>query len=78
MKKTTPIAEKVKMRLSQLIESGDINNDDLVHIIELCGSYLNLTTRSNYVKENKISYNSAKHYRKNVYLFKTNFIIDNA
>lgn len=64
-------------RLSQLIQNGEIDNNGLVQIIELCGSFLNLKTRSAYSRENKISYNGVKHFRRNVDLFGVKFIIDN-
>ena len=59
------------------ILSGELNNIELVQIIKLCGDYLNLKTRSNYCKENNISYNGAKNFRQNIELFGVKFIIDN-
>lgn len=63
--------------LSQRIEAGELNNDDMVQIIEHLGAYLNLQTISNYAKENKISYNGAKKFRNPVHIFGVKFIADN-
>ena len=59
------------------VENNLLNNNDLVQIIEQVGSYLNLQTISDYAKENKISYNGAKKFRKTVKLFNVKFVIDN-
>ena len=58
-------------------EAGELNNNSLVQIIELAGQYLNLKTISDYAKANRISYNGAKKYRRNISLFNVKFIIDN-
>lgn len=51
------LKEKIINRLSELFENGEITNMDMIQIIEHCGSYLNLKTRSAYSKENNMSYN---------------------
>jgi len=66
----------------QKFEDGELNNDSLVQIIELCGGYLNIETIPNYAKRNKLSYNGAKkqpktNQRRVVSLFKVKFVIDN-
>ena len=71
------IVNTICEHLSKRIESGELSNEDLVQIIEHVGSYLNLTTRSDYAKQNGLSYNGAKKFRENVKLFNVNFIIDN-
>jgi len=63
--------------LSQRVTSGELSNDDLVQIIELCGSFLNLQTISDYARSNGISYNGAKHFREIVKIFNVPFVIDN-
>lgn len=65
-------------RLSELFEKGEITNEGMVQIIELCGSYLNLKTRSDYARENNISYNGVKKFRTGKKIFGVNFIIDNS
>lgn len=63
--------------LAERIEAGQLNNDEIVQIIELCGSYLNLRTISDYAKEENISYNGAKKFRNPIVIFNTKYIIDN-
>lgn len=71
----------LKERINRNIHKGIVNNylsnDDLIQIIEHVGSYLNLRTRSAYAKEQGVSYNAAKKYRKNIIIFGVKFIIDN-
>lgn len=69
--------ELVLNRLSELVNNGEIDNDGLVQIIELAGSFLNLKTRSAYSKDNGLSYNGAKNFRQNIELFGVKFIVDN-
>lgn len=64
-------------KLVESIQQGKWDNDGLVQLIELCGSYLNLQTISDYAKQNKISYNGAKKFRNVKKIFNVNFIIDN-
>lgn len=63
--------------MSVRVQAGELNNDDLVQIIELCGGYLNLRTIADYAKDENISYNGAKKFRNPITLFNTKFIIDN-
>ena len=69
--------EKILNRLSELIETNQLNNEDLVQIIEHLGSYLNLQTISDYSKQNNLSYNGVKKCRKISKLFNVKFVIDN-
>jgi hypothetical protein len=70
--------DKITFEISQSFENGELNNENMVQIIELCGLYLNLKTISDYAKENGITYNGAKRFRNNVTIFNTKFIIDNS
>jgi hypothetical protein len=63
--------------ISDKFESGQLDNDSLVQLIELCGSYLNLMTISDYARNNNLSYNGVKKCRKIVKIFNVKFIIDN-
>lgn len=63
--------------ISLKFESAEIDNNELVQIIELCGGYLNLQSISDYSRANKISYNGAKKFREQVKLFNQKFVIDN-
>jgi hypothetical protein len=58
-------------------ETGELDNDSLVQIIELCGFYLNLETIPNYAKRNKLSYNGVKKHRIIKKIFDVKFVIDN-
>lgn len=71
------LINKILTHLSDRIEAGELTNDEIVQIIELLGGYLNLQTIPAYAKENGISYNGAKKFRKVVELFGVKFIIDN-
>ena len=63
--------------ISERVESNQLSNDDCIKIIEHVGGYLNLKTIPDYAKENKISYNGAKHFRNVKEIFNVKFIIDN-
>ncbi len=76
-KNITDLGTKCCNRIDQFATSGQLTNDDLVQIIEVAGSYLNLTTRSEYARQHKISYNGAKGFRRNIKLFGATFVIDN-
>jgi hypothetical protein len=69
------------MNIKALIEekavNGELLNDDLVQIIELAGSYLNLQTISNYARASGLSYNGVKKTREIRVIFDTRFVIDN-
>ncbi len=70
---TSPICEHIQ----QQFESGNINNDNLVQIIEHIGGLLNLQTISDYAVENSMSYNGVKKFRTVINLFGVKFVIDN-
>ena len=57
--------------------NGEFTNEDLIQFIEVAGCFLNIKTISDYAKENNLSYNGAKYFRKTVLIFNTRFIIDN-
>lgn len=71
------LVNKICEHLSQRVHDGQLSNNDMVQIIEHIGGYLNLKTRSDYAKQNNISYNGAKRFRANIELFGVKFIIDN-
>ena len=71
------LTDKILKNIYLGVESNLLSNDDLVQIIELTGALLNLQTISDYAKENKMSYNGAKKFRKTVKIFNTKFVIDN-
>lgn len=71
------LVNKICEHLSERIESGELNNTDLVQIIEHIGGYLNLQTISKYAKENNMSYNGVKNFRNIFEIFGVKFVIDN-
>jgi hypothetical protein len=71
---------KMSQKAENILKSiydANLSNKELVQIIELCGDMLNLKTRSDYAKENKLSYNGAKKCRENITIFGTKYIMDN-
>lgn len=71
------LSEKIKAHLSERIENGDLNNDEIVELIEHLGMYLNLKTIPDYAKENNRSYNGVKNHRTIRIIFNVKFVIDN-
>jgi len=69
--------DKVTKRIGEMTQSGELSNEDLVQIIELCGIYLNIRTIPNYAKENGLTYNGVKKTRNIVNVFGQKFVIDN-
>ncbi len=74
---TAENTDELKNFIAEKFEAGEINNQSLVQIIELCGQYLNLQTISDYARKNKLSYNGTKNFRTVVNLFDVKFVIDN-
>ncbi len=75
--KTSENTTKLLNFISEKFQSDQINNESLVQIIELCGSYLNLQTIPNYAKQNSKSYNGVKNFKKIIRLFGVKFVLDN-
>jgi hypothetical protein len=78
--KTLEITDKGKKLCDFVTEKtmkGELSNEDLIQLIEVAGSFLNLKTISDYAKENNLSYNGAKKFRKTIEIFSTKFVIDN-
>lgn len=69
--------DKLLSFISDKFESKQLDNDSLVQLIELAGSYLNLKTLPNWAAENGKSYNGAKKQKTKTELFGVKFIIDN-
>jgi hypothetical protein len=74
---TTENTKKLLRFVSEKFETGELDNDSLVQLIELAGAYLNIETIPNYAKRNKLSYNGVKKHRKLQTLFNVKFVIDN-
>ncbi|HUW07832.1 MAG TPA: hypothetical protein VMW01_16420 [Williamwhitmania sp.] len=74
--KSVESIEQIKKLIGESVHNGELSNNDLVQIIELCGSYLNPLTIATYARIHGISYNGAKKKRKTP-LLGVNYIIDN-
>jgi hypothetical protein len=71
------LVDTICVHLSERIESNHLSNEDCVRIIEHIGGYLNLKTIPDYAKDNKISYNGVKKFRKVEKIFNVKFVIEN-
>lgn len=69
--------KEILNRFQKFIYNNSPNNDLLVQIIELAGTYLNIQTISDYAKENGLSYNGVKNNREIRNIFNVRFVIDN-
>jgi hypothetical protein len=69
--------QKLLSFLDDKMYDGNFTNNDLVQFIEQCGKYLNLKTIPDYAKENKMSYNGVKKFRKVKEVLGIKFVIDN-
>lgn len=74
---TTEKTEKIKEFIFNKMTNGELNQDSMVQIIELCSMFLNLKTISQYAKDHNMSYNGVKKHRAKVELLGQKFIIDN-
>lgn len=63
--------------IEENIHSGELDNSDLVQLIELAGSYLNICTIPNFSKQNNLSYNGVKKFRNIKTIFGVKFVIEN-
>lgn len=71
------LGQVIQEHLVERIEKNQLSNDELVQIIELLGSYLNLSTIPDYAKANDMSYNGVKKFRTIKTIFNVKFVIDN-
>ncbi len=77
MNKTVDNTKKLIQFIASKYEAGELDDNSLVQIIELAGSYLNLKTIADYAKSNNMSYNGAKKFRKSINIAGVKMIIDN-
>jgi hypothetical protein len=69
--------EKLLQFVATKFEANELDNNSMVQLIELAGSFLNLRTLPQWAAENGKSYNGAKKQKNKIILFNTKFIIDN-
>ena len=60
-----------------LVQDGQLTNEDLVELIKVAGTYLNLQTIPVYAKKRSLTYQGVKVTRKIVEIFNVKFVIDN-
>lgn len=64
-------------RFGKSVQDGKWSNEALVQLIELAGSFLNISTIPDYAKKNGLTYNGVKKCRNIHTLFGVKFVIDN-
>lgn len=70
--------EVVKLiEIEKYIYENNISNVFLIQLIELGFNYLNLKTIPQYAKDNNMSYNGVKKYRKIIKIRNMKYVIDN-
>lgn len=70
--------EKIQNRLHEVIQNGELDNNEIIQLIELLGAYLNIETMANRAKRLNIDYNCVK--KSSVYkvdMFGVKFVVDN-
>ena len=68
--------EDIIIRLEKYIYTNNVSHDFLIQIFELAGTYANIQTISDYAKDNNMSYNGVKKFRKIKKLFGVKFVIN--
>lgn len=63
--------------VSRKFEAGELDNSSLVELFKHTGAYLNLKTISDYARDNGMSYEGAKKYRRTETIYGVKFVIDN-
>lgn len=69
------------MKISELlykeVSNGNVSNDELVEIIQLCADFLNLKTPEEYAKETRKSFQAVYKSDKTIKILNKKFVIDN-
>ena len=71
------IMNELNTYIDKAVKLNRLSNDDLVQIIEQCGSYLNLKTVTDYAQAKGMSYNGVKKFRQVRRILGVKFVIDN-
>lgn len=62
-------------RIGELIVNGELQTEAQVKIIELINQFLDLKTIANYARDNKMSYNGVKNFRRLISINNVKFVI---
>lgn len=62
-------------RIGELIVNGELQTEAQVKIIELVNQFLDLKTIANYARENKMSYNGVKNFRRLISINNVKFVV---
>lgn len=62
-------------RIGELIVNGELKTEAQVKIIELINQFLDLKTIANYARDNKMSYNGVKNFRRLISINNVKFVI---
>jgi len=71
------VINEIQKQIAESVQDFELSNDDLVQIIELCGTFLNLQTIPKYAIEHNLSYNGVKKCREVKEILGVKFVIDN-
>jgi len=78
MTQLTENEQKLINFIGEKYQSGQISDECLTQLIELCGGFLGLKTISDYAKVKKMSYNGIKKCREIKTILCVKFVKDNA
>jgi hypothetical protein len=74
---TTENTDKLLRFVSEKFETGELENDSLIQLIEPAGAYLNSQTIAFYAARNQLSYDGVKKGRFIKIIFNVKFVVDN-
>ncbi len=63
--------------VAKKFEAGELDNDALLQLFKVMGSYLNLMTISDYAKANNLTYQGVKSCRRVESIFGVRFVVEN-
>lgn len=69
--------EKLIKFVADKFQAGELDNESLVELFKVMGSYLNLMTISDYAKANGLSYEGVKKCRQVEKIFGVRFVVEN-
>lgn len=69
--------EKLIAFVSRKFEAGELDNNSLIELFKHTGAYLNLQTISDYARDQKMSYEGVKRFRRIEIIHGVKFVIEN-